>query len=98
MEAMADLFDKVNNFLGVQGPAELLMSPWFIGFLIVVLFYSLIKGMKYFSVITAGVLAGTAIYHYTFPEDTSDLKALIVFFLCMGALLLGLVYFAFIRE
>jgi len=98
MEAMAELFDKVNDMLGVQGPAELLMSPWFLGFLAIVLVYSLIKGMKYFSVITGGVLAGIAIYRYTFPEDTSDLKALILFFLCIGALLLGLIYFAFIRE
>lgn len=98
MEAIADLFEKVNTLLGVQGPGELMFNPWFIGLLVVVLVYSLVKGMKYFSVITAGLLAGAAIYHYTFPEDTSDLKALIVFFAFAGLLVLLMIYFAFIRE
>jgi hypothetical protein len=98
MEAMADLFEKVNSLLGVQGPAELVFSPWFLGFLVVVLVYSLVKGMKYFSVVTAGILGGAAIFHYTFPEDTSDLKALLIFFAFAGLLVLMLIYYAFIRE
>lgn len=98
MEAMADLFDWVNNLLGVEGPGELVFSPYFLGLLALVLLYSLVKGMKFFSVITAGILGGAAIYHYMYPKDVSDLKGLIVFFACVGGLVLLLVYFAFVRE
>ena len=98
MEAMADLFDRVNSMLGVEGPGELMFSPYFLGLLAIMLIYSLIKGMKFFSVITAGMLSGAAIYHYMYPKDSSDLGGLIVFFACIGGLVLVLVYFAFVRE
>lgn len=98
MDALANFFDAINRFLGVSGPGELIAHPVFIGICIVAFLYTLFTGMKYFAVGIAGVLGTTAIIHYLYPADTSNLGELLTFVGVLGLLAIVLVYFGFIRE
>ncbi len=98
MEAMAEFFEWLNRMLGVEGPADLIFNPWFIGLMILGFIYSFIKGWKFFTIGIFALMGGAVIYKYTFPEDTSDLRALLSFMGSLGVLSLVIIYLAFIRE
>ncbi len=98
MESLANFFESINRLLGVKGPGELVVHPVFIGFCVVVFIYAVATRMKYFALSIAGLMGGTLIFHYLYPENSSDLGALLTFIGAMGALALFLVYMGFIRE
>ena len=98
MEAMASFFESINKLLGVSGPGELVFHPVFIGLCIAIFIYSLIKGYKFMSVGIFLVMGGAIVFHYLWPEDTSNLTALVKFMAAMGGLALVCVYLAIIRE
>jgi hypothetical protein len=98
MEAMTSFFEWLNHILGVKSPGELLFNPIFIGICIVIFIYCLIKGWKFFSLSILGLLGGSLIFHYFYPEKSSDLTQLITFLAAMGGLVLVLIYLGFVRE
>jgi hypothetical protein len=98
MQSIVDLFEAINRYLGVSGPADLVVHPIFLGFCILLLLYALFARMKVTAIIIAGCLGAGAIIHYLYPSDTSQLVDLVKFIGAMGALGLVLLYFGFIRE
>jgi hypothetical protein len=98
METMANFFESINRLLGVTGPAELVMHPAFLGLCFVVFIYAVITRMKYFALILAGLMCGALIFHYLYPEQSSNLGDLLKFVAAMGGLVLVLVYLGFIRD
>ncbi len=98
MESLANIFDAVNRFLGVNGPKELLFSPVFLGACLVAFLYTLFTGMKYLAVLIGGLIGSAIIIHYLYPADPSQLGDLFTFVGAMGGLALLLVYLGFIRE
>ncbi|MGB6064287.1 MAG: hypothetical protein WBG50_05740 [Desulfomonilaceae bacterium] len=95
---MARFFDSINQLLGVKGPGELVVHPVFIGCCVVAFIYAVVTRMKYFALAIAGLMGGTLIFRYLYPENTADLGALLTFVGAMGILALLLVYLGFIRE
>jgi hypothetical protein len=98
METMANFFEWINRLLGVTGPGELVMHPVFIGFCLVAFIYSVITHMKYFALALGGLMGGALIFHYLYPEQSSNLNDLLTFIVAMGLLALLLVYLGFIRD
>jgi hypothetical protein len=98
MEALAGFFDKINSWLGVSSPSELMVNPYFIGFLIILLLYAMFAGQRYMAILLAGVIGTGFIIHYLFPADTSNLGDLLTFVAVAGVFLLALIYLGFIRE
>ncbi|HMK36886.1 MAG TPA: hypothetical protein VK463_17565 [Desulfomonilaceae bacterium] len=98
MEALANFFESINRLLGVSGPGELIHHPVFIVICVVLFFYTLFTGMKYFAVGIAAVLGTSVIVHYLYPTDTSNLGDLLTFIAALGVMAIVLVYFGFIRE
>ncbi|MFH0822576.1 MAG: hypothetical protein V2B18_07475 [Pseudomonadota bacterium] len=98
MEFLAHFFESINNYLGVKSPGELVVNPYFIGFIVIMLAYSILKGWRLFTVAILGGFGTGMLIKYMYPADTSDLLQLVKFLGCMGGLGLLLIYFAFIRE
>jgi hypothetical protein len=98
METLANFFDWINQLLGVSGPGELVMHPVFLGLCFVAFIYALVTHMKYFALILAGLMGGAVIFHYLYPEQSSNLNELVTFIAAMGGLALLLVYLGFIRD
>jgi hypothetical protein len=98
METLANFFESINRLFGVSGPAELVMHPVFLGFCFVAFVYAVVTHMKYFALALAGLMGGAIIFHYLYPEESSNLSDLMGFVAAMGALALVLVYLGFIRD
>jgi hypothetical protein len=98
METMANFFESINRFLGVTGPGELLMHPAFLGLCFAFFIYAVVTRMKFFALALAGVMVGAVIFHYLYPAEGSKLGDLLTFVAAIGALVLVLVYFGFIRN
>ncbi|MGO9570670.1 MAG: hypothetical protein ACLP5H_24330 [Desulfomonilaceae bacterium] len=98
MESMSNFFESINRLLGVSGPGELVMHPVFLGLCVVAFIYTLVTHMKYFSLILAGLMGGAVIFHYLYPDQSSNLGDLLSFVVAMGLLALVLVYLGFIRD
>jgi hypothetical protein len=98
METIARFYDWINSLLGVQTTEELILHPVFIGLCVLVFIYAVAMGLKWLSVPAIGLIGGALIYVYLYPEDTSDLAALLKFLLAMGGLALIVVYLGFIRD
>ena len=98
MEAMANFFESINRLLGVSGPGELVMHPVFLGVCLAAFIYALVARMKYFALTLAGLMGGAVIFHYLYPEQSSNLGDLLSFIVAMGGLALVLVYLGFIRD
>jgi len=74
------------------------LHPVFIGLCVLVIVYAVFTGLKWLSVPALGLVGGALIYVYLYPEDASNLMALMKFLLAMGGLALLMVYFGFIRD
>ncbi len=98
MEAMANFFESINRFLGVGGPGELVMHPVFLGLCLAAFIYAVVTRMKFFALTLAGLMGGAAIFHYLYPEQSTNLGDLLSFIVAMGGLALVLVYLGFIRD
>lgn len=98
MEALTNFFQSINQMLGVAGPGELIFHPVFLGICMVLFLYGLFAGKRFMAVGLGAFMAGAAIFHYLYPEDSSQLGELIKFLAAMGAVALIAVYFGFIRE
>jgi len=98
METLTDLFDWINDLLGVSSGAELALHPVFIGFCVLILIYAWFSGQKYVALGLFGLLAGSACYYYLFPKGAVQLSDLLIFLGTMGAIALVIIYFGFIRE
>ncbi len=98
METLANFFEWINRLFGVSGPGELVMHPIFLGFCFVAFVYAVVTHMKYFSLALAGLMGGALIFHYLYPEESSNLGDLMGFVAAMGGLALVLVYLGFIRD
>jgi hypothetical protein len=99
METLTNLFDRINDLLGVSSGAELATHPIFVGFCVLVFIYAWISGQKIVALGLFGLLAGSASYYYLYPKGSSvQLYDLLVFLAVMGAIALIIIYFGFIRE
>jgi uncharacterized membrane protein YeaQ/YmgE (transglycosylase-associated protein family) len=98
METMSNFFESINRLLGVSGPGELLMHPAFLGLCLAFFIYAVVTHMKYFALTLAGLMGGTVIFHYLYPEQGSNLGDLLTFVATIGAMVLVLVYLGFIRD
>lgn len=98
METMSQFFEQINKLLGIQHAGELLFHPVFIGLMIVLFTYALIKGWKGFYLSIAGILGGGVIFRYLYPADSSDLLQLVKFLGAMGGFGLLLIYLGFVRS
>lgn len=98
METMSQFFDQINKLMGIQHASELLFHPVFIGVLIVLFIYSVIKGWKGFYLSIAGLLGGGVIFKYLYPADSSDLLQLVKFLGAMGLYGMLLIYLGFVRS
>lgn len=97
MQALAEFFESINRALGVSGPGELIFHPVFIGLCLAIFIYALVIRMKYLALVIGGLMGGGAIYHYLYPQDSSFVEVAKLLG-ALGALVLVLVYFGFIRE
>ena len=98
MDTLAYYFDRINEFLGVKSPGELLFHPVFIGLCIAVFVYAVFKGWRFFAVAIYFILAGGLVFHYLYPADSSQLGELMKFIGAMGVVGLLGIYFGFIRD
>jgi len=98
METLTNLFDWINDLLGVSSGAELANHPVFIGFCLLIFIYAWFSGQKVVALGIFGLLAGSAVYHYLYPKGTVQLYDLLYFLGAMGAVVLIIIYFGFIRE
>jgi hypothetical protein len=98
METLTNLFDWINDLLGVSSGAELALHPVFIGFCVLILVYAWFSGQKIVSLGIFGLLAGSASYYYLYPKGSVQLYDLLIFLAAMGAIALVIIYFGFIRE
>jgi len=98
METMANFFESINRALGVTGPGDLVMHPVFLGLCVVAFIYAWVTRMKFIALILAGLMGGAVIFHYLYPEQSSNLGDLLTFIVAMGLLALVLVYLGFIRD
>lgn len=98
METLANLFDRINDLLGVSSGAELALHPVFIGFCVLILIYAWFSRQKIVALGIFGLLAGSASYYYLYPKDSVELYDLLVFLAVMSAIALIIIYFGFIKE
>ena len=98
MERMADFFEWINRLLGVSTPEELIFHPGFLGLCILAFIYTFFKGWKFYYLVIAGFFGGALIFAYLYPQDTSDLRALLYFLGALAGMVVVLIYFAFVRE
>ena len=98
METLAQFFESINHALGVKGPGELVFHPVFIGSCVVAFIYFVLTRMKYFALLTGGLMGSAVIFHYWYPKNTSNLTELVHFLGAMGVLALLLVYIGFVRD
>ncbi len=98
METLASVFDWINECLGVSSGGELLVQPIFIGFCVILLLFAFFTGQKLIGLIMVGLLGGGIIAHYLYPGGQPQLTDLLKFIAAMGALVLILIYFGFIRD
>jgi len=98
MERLADFFDWINDLLGVSSGRELALNPVFLGFCAMLFLYALVTGQKYVALGLFGLLGGTVIYYYLYPQTEVALYDLLKFLAVMGLLAILIIYFGFIRE
>ncbi len=98
METLTNLFDWINDLLGVSSGAELALHPIFIGFCALIFVYAWFSGQKIVALGIFGLLAGSASYYYLYPKGSVQLYDLLIFLAVMGAIALVIIYFGFIRE
>lgn len=98
MQTLASFFEWINKTLGVEKGTDLLFHPAFIGLVLILFVYCLIKGWKIFGAVIYLVMATAVIHHYLWPSNTSDLLALVKFLVAIGGAAMVGIYFGFIRE
>jgi hypothetical protein len=97
MQTLAEFFESINSWLGVESGLELVFNPYFLGLSLAAFLYAVIKGWKYLACIIAGMVGTAVIINYLFPQDTTDLIQLVKFVGACGGLAIVLIYVGFIR-
>ncbi len=98
MEALASFFDWINNLLGVKESSELVWNPYFLGLVLAMFIYALVKRWKVYYLGIAGLMGIAICVKYLYPEDSSDLFELLKFVGACGAVGVVLIFLAFIRD
>ncbi|MEW6350329.1 MAG: hypothetical protein AB1646_14775 [Thermodesulfobacteriota bacterium] len=98
MEALAGFFDAINQLLGVKEASELVWNPYFLGLMLAMFIYALVKRWKVFYLGIAGIMGIAICVKYLYPEDTSNLFDLIKFLAACGGVGVVLIFLGLIRD
>ncbi len=98
MEALANFFEWINRLIGVKESSELVWNPYFLGLLLAMFIYALIRRWKVFYLGIAGIMGIAVCVKYLYPEDTSNLFELLKFLAACGGVGLLVLFLGLIRD